>query len=84
MNFGEVVNLMDSAVREHAVPISDIAITYNGDVIFRYRNGTCDDEKKIPAKGDELYFLYSATKPVTCTAALILLEKGKIHLEDKL
>lgn len=84
MNFEEVKILMDQAVAEHDVPGSDIAVTYNGEIVYRYMNGTIDDEKVLPVKGDELYFLYSATKPITCTAALQLYEKGKIRLEDKL
>lgn len=38
----------------------------------------------MPVKGDEQHFIYSATKPITCTAALQLVEAGKLHLEDKL
>lgn len=84
MDFREVKHLIDQAMAEYAVPCSDIAIVHNGEIVFRYWNGTSDDEKKIPLKGDEMYFLYSATKPITCTAALQLYENGKINLEDKL
>ena len=83
MDFSEVKRLMDEAVAEHNVPCSDIAISYNGKIVYRYGNGTRDDKKSEPVKGDELYFLYSATKPITCTAALQLYEQGKIKLEDK-
>lgn len=84
MNFDKVIQLMDDSMKSHHVPFSDIAIVHKGKIIFRYMNGACDDERKVAVKGDELYFLYSATKPITCTAALQLLEKGKIRLEDKL
>lgn len=84
MDFSKVKILMDRAVAEHQVPGSDVAISYNGEIVYRYMNGTNDEAKSVPVKGDELYFLYSATKPITCTAALQLLEKGKIRLEDKL
>lgn len=83
MDFSEVKRLMDEAVAEHEVPGSDIAISYRGEIVYRYRNGMRDDWKKEPVKGDELYFLYSATKPITCTAALQLYEQGRIRLEDK-
>lgn len=82
MDFSRVQNLMDEAVREHQVPGSDIAVTHNGKMVYRYQNGTRDDEKSKPVKGDELYFLYSATKVITCTAALQLIEKGKMNLDD--
>lgn len=82
MDFSKVQNLMDEAVREHDVVGSDIAVTYKGEPVYRYHNGTRDDERSIPVQGDELYFLYSATKVITCTAALQLLEQGKLRLDD--
>ena len=84
MDFSEVKNIIDQAMAEYSIPCSDIAIIHNGEIVFRYWKGTNDDEKKIPLNGDELYFLYSATKPITCTAALQLYERGKIDLNDKL
>ena len=83
MNFDKIKYLMDEAVSEHEVPCSDIMIVHKGEVVYRYMNGTIDDEKTVPIKGDEMYFLYSATKPITCTAAMQLVEAGKIKLEDK-
>ena len=82
MDFSKVQNLMDEAVREHDVVGSDIAVTYKGEPVYRYHNGTRDDERSIPVQGDELYFLYSATKVITCTVALQLLEQGKLRLDD--
>ena len=82
MNFNRVKELMDEAVAEHGVPCSEIAITLKGETVYRYRNGFRDDNKEIPLRGDELYFLYSATKPITCTAALQLVEQGKLKLDD--
>lgn len=73
---------MDEAVAEHCVPCSEIAITLKGETVYRYRNGFRDDNRVIPLRGDELYFLYSATKPITCTAALQLVEQGKLKLDD--
>lgn len=84
MDFRKVKELLDDALEQHQVPCSDVIITKDGKTVYRYRNGYRDTEKKIPLKGDELYFLYSATKVVTCTAACQLLEQGKIRLEDRL
>ena len=83
MNFYRLDKMMDVAVAEHDVPCSDITVVHNGKVIHRYMNGTIDDEKKVPIKGDELYYLYSATKPITCTAAMQLVEAGVLKLDDK-
>jgi len=83
MNFDKVQKLMDDSVKYNSVPCSDIIVTCRGKEVFRYFNGTKDDERKVPLKGDELYFLYSATKVITCTALMQLLERGKFRLEDE-
>lgn len=83
MNFEKVMKLMDDSVKFNNVPCSDILVTYKGKEVLRYYNGTRDDEKKVPLKGDELYFLYSATKVITCTAMMQLWEKGLFSLEDE-
>ena len=83
MDFEKVQKLMDDSVQFNNVPCSDILVTYKGNEVFRYCNGTSDDERKVPLKGDELYFIYSATKVVTCTALMQLWEKGLFSLEDE-
>lgn len=35
-------------------------------------------------RGDEKYFLYLSSKPITCTAALILCDAGAICLDEPL
>ena len=83
MNFEKVQKLMDDSLKFNSVPCSDIFVTYKGKEVFRYYNGTSDDDRKVPLKGDELYFLYSATKVITCTAMMQLWEKGLFDLEDE-
>ena len=81
--FEKVKLLLDDALDNHHVPSSDIVISLNGETIFRYMNGTVDEQQKAEIKGDELYYLYSTTKVITCTAALQLYEKGLIGLQDE-
>lgn len=83
MAFENIITILDHAWSAFDIPCSDIAISKNGQVVFRYRNGTKDDLRQEPLKGDELYFLYSATKLMTCTAALQLYERGLLDLEDE-
>lgn len=80
----EIKRLLDDALVNHGVPCSDIAISVNNQLVCRYMNGTSDEKKSISLNGKELYFLYSATKLITCTAALQLYEKGLINLEDEI
>ncbi len=62
----------------------DLMICKDGKCVTRHMGGYSDRENKIPVKGDELYEIYSCSKPITCTAALQLWEKGLFKLEDKL
>ena len=63
-------------------PSSDVIIYHNHKEIYRFMCGTKDKEKTQPIKGHELYWLYSATKPITCTAAMQLVEEGIIGIDD--
>ena len=56
-----------------------------------YRRGTLahtdllgwqDEEAKTPLRRDTIYRIASMSKPVTCVAALMLMEEGKFRLED--
>ena len=64
------------------IPSGDVIIYYKHKEIFRYTCGFKDSAKTVPLKGDELYFLYSASKPITCVAAMRLVERGIISIED--
>ena len=62
---------------------SDCAVSYKGDIVFRHFAGYRDVENKKPVTGDELYFLYSASKVITITAAMMLYERGAFLLDDE-
>ncbi len=82
MLLDKIKRILEYAEKEHQILCSDIAVMIDDEIVCRYMTGTRDDDKTIPIKGDELYFLYSASKPITCTAALQLYEKGKLSLDD--
>ena len=69
---------------DRGVPGFDLKVMRDGKEIFRHMGGFADLEKKIPVKGDELYDIYSCSKPITVTAAMQLWEKGAFDLEDEL
>ncbi len=52
--------------------------------IYSHVCGYADLEKQQPLKGDELYFLWSATKPVTVSLALRLFEENRFRMNDPL
>ncbi len=82
MDFTLLKSVMDD-ITAWNIPGCDIAIMKDNELVFRYAAGYSDIEKKTPVKGDELYYLFSATKPVTGAAAVLLAEEGKIRFDDE-
>ena len=81
INFDNLKELLDEMAGKF-YPGIDMCIWQNHKEIFRYQAGYSDVEKKAAVNPDGLYYLFSCTKPVTCTAIMQLLEKGKILLTD--
>lgn len=63
-------------------PGIDMCVHQNGKEVFRYQAGYSNLETKTPINPDALYYIFSCTKPSTCTAALQLFEKGYYRLGD--
>lgn len=81
--FEQTIQMMDSFL-EMGIPGYDCIVYKDGKEVFRHMNGYSDFENKVPVKGTERYNIYSCSKPITCTAALQLFEKGLYKLEDPL
>ncbi len=83
MDFSPISDYIESFFRtEKGVHACEIEIRRSHETLFRYRTGYFDAADTVPLQGDELYFLYSCSKPMTCAAALQLVEAGKLGLDD--
>lgn len=82
-SFNKLNKLLDR-FEEMKIPSFDIEVRYHGETVFRRMHGYSDYDKKVKIKGGERYYMYSCSKPITCCAALVLFERGKLSLEDKL
>lgn len=71
-------------MRAMGLPGFDLAVYKDGKPVLRYMGGYSDLENRVPMDGKERYFIYSCSKPITCTAAMQLWEKGLFKLEDPL
>ena len=69
---------------DYGLPGFDLVIYQGGSCVLRHMNGYSDFENKIPMNGKERYNIYSCTKVITVTAALMLWEKGLFSLDDRL
>jgi CubicO group peptidase (beta-lactamase class C family) len=59
-------------------------IARNGRVVYNKAFGMADVEAKRPMRTDDMFRLYSMTKPVISVALLTLYEEGKFQLTDPL
>ncbi len=83
MDFTPVINYVTNVLhKEKGVPGCDLKIVQNHKTLLRYSCGYSDYEGNHEVSETDLYYMYSCTKPVTCVAALQLIEKGIISLED--
>lgn len=83
MNFKALDEFMRT-MPERGFPASEIAVTVKGELVYRKSVGYADSSKTKPCTKNDLYWLFSATKVITCLAALKLVEDGKIKLDDEL
>ena len=81
MNFKELERYLDQ-ITEWRIPGADCLVYLHGQPVFRYGAGYADLASKRPVSERDLYFLYSMTKVITCTAALQLHEQGKFLMTD--
>ncbi|MFC5647704.1 serine hydrolase domain-containing protein [Paenibacillus solisilvae] len=61
-----------------------LTVVQRGEVLYQDSFGYADLEKKKKISSDTIYRIYSMTKVITCTAALMLYENGHYLLNDPL
>lgn len=82
MDFTPVIDYVENVLRkEKGVPGCDLLICREHETLLRYKSGAADYAGKVPVSGNELYCMYSCTKPVTVAAAMQLVEQGKLRLD---
>ncbi|MFI0964867.1 serine hydrolase domain-containing protein [Streptomyces sp. NPDC021080] len=60
-----------------------VAVSRHGQVAHLTTYGRRDRAAGLPVESDTLWRIYSMTKPVTSVAALMLLEEGRLGLDDR-
>lgn len=75
-------DLVGKDLERFKIPGISLAIVQDGKVVKRAAYGVADLELKAPATPDDLYEIGSMTKQFTAMATLMLVEEGKVGLED--
>jgi CubicO group peptidase (beta-lactamase class C family) len=69
-------------VDARAIPGAIVIIARNGKVLADVTVGWLDVEKRVPLPRDAIFRLYSMSKPITSVAIMMLVERGKLRLDD--
>ncbi|MFF3846223.1 serine hydrolase domain-containing protein [Streptomyces sp. NPDC002328] len=69
-------------VDEGRLPGFLVAVARGGRIAHLTAHGHRDVAAGLPVEADTLYRIYSMTKPVTSVAALMLVEEGRLSLDD--
>jgi len=81
MDFKYLTELMNS-LSQRGIPGGDIVVYRDHEELYRYTVSTPDNTSGMKLHGNELYFMYSCSKVITCTAALQLFSQGKFLMRD--
>ncbi|NLJ40212.1 MAG: beta-lactamase family protein [Clostridiales bacterium] len=81
MDSSKLTEFLDS-LRDKGIPGCDCVVYKDHKEVFRHITGYADNNETRPLTKDTTYWLYSATKIITCTALMQLVDKGSIALDD--
>ncbi|MCA0753549.1 beta-lactamase family protein [Paenibacillus sp. N4] len=81
MDFKPLSQFIDR-ITSWRIPWAEVLVMHRNETVFRYRNGFADLEEKTPIEEGRIINIYSMTKIMTCTAALQLIERGAMLLND--
>ncbi len=79
MDFSKLTEYLNG-IDKNLIPDCEIAVFKDHKCL--YRNSFCQENYNSDEAAKDTYFLFSATKVITCTAALRLVEEGKLDLDD--
>jgi len=63
-------------------PGTQLLVYRRGKIVHSAVQGFADVERKVPVKDDTIFRIYSMTKPITSTAFMMLVEEGKVALDE--
>src|SRR5258707_15778026 len=63
-------------------PGTQLLVYRRGKVVHSAVQGFADLERKVPVKDDTIFRIYSMTKPITSVAFMMLVEEGRVALDE--
>lgn len=78
----EVDQYFQKAVSQNKIAGAVMLVEHKGKIAMHTAYGYQDKEEKIKMDTSSIFRIYSMTKPITSLAAMILVEEGKISLDE--
>ncbi|HEU4961382.1 MAG TPA: serine hydrolase domain-containing protein [Sphingomonas sp.] len=69
-------------IDEGVIPCAQTVIYRHGEIVFEETQGWSSVEARTPLRPDAIFRLYSMTKPLVGVAILLLLQDGRLRLDD--
>ena len=63
-------------------PGTQLLVYRRGKIVHSTVQGFADVERKAPVKDDTIFRIYSMTKPITSVAFMMLVEEGRVALDE--
>ena len=77
-----VAERMAADVRDHVYPGASLVVLRHGKVAMAATVGERDPQAHAAAGANDIFRIYSMSKPITVVAALMLLEQGRFTLDE--
>ena len=75
---------LKNEIAENRIPGAIMMIQRNGKIAYFNSFGVRDPATKEPMTPDTIFRIYSMSKPITTVAAMMLVEEGKLQLDEPL
>lgn len=73
---------LKNEIAGNKIPGAMMIVSRNGRIAYSTSLGVRDPATKAPMTEDTIFRIYSMSKPITTVAAMMLVEEGKLQLED--
>jgi CubicO group peptidase (beta-lactamase class C family) len=74
--------VIDRAIAEQRIVGTVVLVSHDGKLVYQRAAGLADRESKRPMQVDTTFRLSSVSKPIVSAAALVLVDQGKLSLDD--
>ena len=74
--------LQEKYIDSGRLPCAQVLVARKGETVFECSLGQMSVEQKTPLQSDSIFRVYSMTKPLTSVAFMMLVEEGKVSLDE--